>query len=352
MKHILLKTGRYLVAGIFSLYLGQASAQSFASLQAIHNSADTSLATVDVWVFFDGVDQQFLDDFNFREATAFQTVFAETPITIALAPANSTSIADTIPGTSFVTTLAANGKYVIMSQGNLGSGYAANPSGNSNSFGYLLISNALTEAGDTSTVSVSVVHGGTDAPNIDIYAAGAPVALVSDLSFGESTPYANLTPISLRLNLTQSDSDEVILSYAADLTDLGGLAGVIFASGYLTPGSNNGGEAFGLFMALADGTVGALDNVTSVKKLVSQKATVYPNPSNGEINMTWTSATEGMAQLKVMGLDGKLVYQSSINEQAGNNHLNVNFPKLNNGVYIIMVEGQSGIHTAKIQIAD
>ena len=351
MKHNLLKKGRYLVAGILSLMLGQVSAQSFASLQAIHNSADTSLATVDVWVFFDGVDQQFLDDFEFREATGFKTVFAETPITIALAPANSTSIADTIPGTSFVTTLAANGKYIIMSQGNLGSGYAANPSGNDIGFGYLLISSAMTESGDTNTVSVSVAHCATDVPNVDIYAAGAPVALVSDLGFGEASPYANLTPIVLRLNITQADSEAVILSYSADLSDLGGQAGVIFASGYLAPNNNNNGEAFGLFIALADGTVAPLDNVTSVRNVAVNNASVYPNPSQGKMAINWNSSTNGNAKLSLFGVDGKLVKQLDINETAGANHLDLNVDSLPNGVYMMVIESQSGIYTSKVQIA-
>ena len=60
-----------------------------ARVQVIHNSPDP---TVDVYAG----NTLLIDDFAFRTATTFIDVLANVPLSIAVAPANSTSVADAI----------------------------------------------------------------------------------------------------------------------------------------------------------------------------------------------------------------------------------------------------------------
>jgi len=58
-----------------------------ARVQVIHNSADMSAQTVDVWLD----DVLLIDNFEFRTATPFIDAPAGVEFTISIQPANSTS---------------------------------------------------------------------------------------------------------------------------------------------------------------------------------------------------------------------------------------------------------------------
>ena len=62
----------------------------FARAQIIHNSADGTLQTVDIYI--NGVNQ--FDNISFRDATPFFTTQVNDPVEIAIAPQTSTSVAD------------------------------------------------------------------------------------------------------------------------------------------------------------------------------------------------------------------------------------------------------------------
>jgi hypothetical protein len=77
--------------------------------------------------------------------------------------------------------------------------------------------------------------------------------LYNDLSYGEFSPYRQVLPMSYKLEVTPGgDNSVVVAAYEADLSGLAGGAAVVFASGFLNDAQ---GPAFGLFVALPDGTV-------------------------------------------------------------------------------------------------
>lgn len=266
MKRILLN---FLIAGgFFALNSVQLRAQN-ADVQVIHNCADTNAQLVDVYV--NGV--LTLDDFAFRTATNFISLPAALPYQVGIAPSTSTSVADVIA--NFNLTLQAGHRYVVMATGVLDTtSYAANPDGRSTAFDLVVQDNISPASADTNNVDIIVMHGSTDAPTVDVVPAGSNTPVVDNAAFRDFSSYLNLPATSLTLNLTPgNDNSNILASYIADLTGLGGGAGVVFASGFLDPSTNQNGAAFGLFAALPSGTVVQLPaNTTALLQVIHNAA--------------------------------------------------------------------------------
>ncbi len=219
---------------LLSLSLASFSAFSqTARLQVIHNSPEP---TVDVYVN-DGI---LLEDFVFRTATAYIDVPAGVPLTLDVAPAGSTSSAESIYDVTV--TLDEGETYVAIASGVVGD--PTTP------FGIWVQSGTREAALDGSSVDFIGVHGSPDAPTVDIIARDVAI-LLDDVSYGDISGYITVPAGSYVLDVTPgADNYNIVESFRADLSGLGGGAAVVFASGFLgsTPG-------FGLFAALPDGTV-------------------------------------------------------------------------------------------------
>ncbi|MCW5924517.1 MAG: DUF4397 domain-containing protein [Saprospiraceae bacterium] len=204
-----------------------------ARLQIIHNSPSP---TVDVYVN----GNLLLDDFEFRTATPFIDVLANVQISIAVAPANSTSVDDAIA--TFPALFFEGRTYIATASGILGD--LTTP--------FTLITNteareAALIAGD---VDVAVLHGSPGAPAVDVDAVFLVDDVVDNLAYGAFTSYIGLAPDKYDLAVRPAGTPNVLASYRADLTGLAGGAAYVFASGIL-----GGSPAFGLFAALPNGTV-------------------------------------------------------------------------------------------------
>ena len=210
-----------------------------ARVQLIHNSADPNAALVDIYKN----GNLYANDVAFRTAKAFDFVPADVVMNIGIAPASSTSVNDTIKNFSYT---FENGKtYVVSVLGIVGD--AATP----------LTLNINNVARETATlpnkVDVAVLHGATNAPAVDVDAVYVANDLIDNLSYGNVTGYLSLDPTVYDLAVRASGDPNVVATFRADLSTLSGDVAYVFASGLLggTPG-------FGLFAALADGTVIAL----------------------------------------------------------------------------------------------
>ena len=242
-------TKRLFILSTFAMLAvaGSALAQT-ASVQVIHNSPDPAAMAVDVYL---GGDLA-IDDFAFRTATPVLSLPAEVEIVIGIAPGGSVGPQDIIA--SFPVTLTAGGSYVVMATGVLDPSLPGNPEGLDTAF-TLNIFSPLTTSAPAGQVALLAYHGAPDAPTVDILADGVGV-LVPELSYGEFAGYLTVPAADYTLRVTPAGQNETIVaSFVAPLADLGGGAAVVFASGFL---SSRPGNAFGLFAALADGTVLAL----------------------------------------------------------------------------------------------
>ena len=306
-----------------------------ARLQVIHNAAEVAADPVDIYL--DGT--LLLDDFGFRNATPFIDAPAGVAINIGVAPGNSSSASDTLA--NFVFTLGNGETYVAIANGVLDpNSYASNPDGRSTAF-TIFVNPLAREEAVGSDVDFFVIHGATDAPTVDVIARGV-ATLVDDAAYGDITGYISVPPAEYTLDLTLADGTTVVESYVANLSGLGGGSAVVFASGFLDPSSNQNGEAFGIFFALADGTVGEFPaGVTSVENLGDINPTTYnlsqnfPNPFNPSTTINFTIPNSEFVTLKVYNILGSEV-ATLVNENLASGSYRFNFDAQNlaSGVYL------------------
>lgn len=229
-------------------------------VQLIHNSADPAFSTVDVYAIGpDGFPLLVEDDFNFREATEFIEIEDGT-WRFAFAPGNSTGIADTLFGQDL--TILPNTNYVAMAAGvnpaNVGS-FAANPDGNPISFAAYALENADTASQTSGEIALTVAHGATDVPAVDIFIRElGTAAVVNDAAFGDIAGPLQVPGADVTIDISLSNDSAVnVFTYSALLQTAGltDSAVFVFASGFLDPAANQSGPSFGLFAATAQGTV-------------------------------------------------------------------------------------------------
>ena len=104
--------------------------------------------------------------------------------------------------------------------------------------------------------------------------------LVDNAAYGDITPYITVPAASYILDVTPGDDNSTIVaSFKADLSGLGGGAAVVFASGFLTPGNNQNGPAFGIYAALPNGVVVAFPSVELARlQVIHNAADVAADP--------------------------------------------------------------------------
>jgi len=269
---------------VFLIAAGISVNAQTARVQVIHNSADLIADSVDVYLG----TTLLLDNFAFRTATPFIDAPAGVPITIGVAPKNSTSNADAVYTTTV--TLDDTKKYILIANGLVSTtGYS--PASTAVPFRLSVYDMALETSATAGNTSLLVMHGCTDAPTVDVKAGAT--TLVNDVAFGEfcSTGYLDLPESDYVIDVTTSDGATIVKRYSAPLTtlNLGDSAITVVASGFLNPTMNSSGPAFGLWVALAKG--GALIALpeqplpASVADALSNSAVkVYPNPVNDIVN--------------------------------------------------------------------
>ncbi|MEO6902831.1 MAG: DUF4397 domain-containing protein [Bacteroidia bacterium] len=254
-----------LIPAIAMLFAGQAFGQT-AELQVIHNAADPAAATVDVYVN----GKLTLDNFKFRTATPFVTLPAGVVLNIGIAPGNSTSVTDTLK--NFIVTLASGERYIAVANGVLEpSKFAINPDGKSTAFTLFLKNQIRKVAVKSTDVDFVAVHGASDAPKVDVIARTV-TTLVNDASYSNITGYVSVPAAKYVLDVTPAVGTPIVASFEADLSTLAGGSAVVFASGFLNPATNQNGPAFGLFAALANGTVVALPATSQARLQVIHNA--------------------------------------------------------------------------------
>ncbi len=313
---------------------------SQARLQVIHNAADPAADTVDVYVN----GNILLDNFVFRTATPYIFVPAGVALNIGVAPGNSTTAADTLK--NFAVTLTNGNTYIAVANGVLNpANFGTNPDARQTAF-ILFLQDQMREASATSgNVDFRVVHGATDAPTVDVIARSV-ATLVNDAAYGDITSYINVPAASYVLDVTPAAGSPVVATFQADLSALGGGSAVVLASGFLNPSSNQNGRSFGLIAVLANGNVVVFSNSTAIPENKKETFNVYPNPTAGEVQLTFAEAISAPATIGIYNAQGQELLLTALPAGAtGYNFSTEGFPK---GMYFISIRMGEAVATQKI----
>ncbi|MDX1910434.1 MAG: DUF4397 domain-containing protein, partial [Saprospiraceae bacterium] len=225
-----------------------------ARVQIIHNSPSP---TVDIYANGD----KLLDDFTYRSATPFIFVPADVAINLGVALSSSVSVDDTL--VNFSATFENGKTYIVTASGIVGD--------LNTPFNLNINDNARETAATSGKVDIAVLHGATDAPAVDVDAVFLADNVISNLSYGQFTPYLSLDPGKYDFAVRPSGNNTVVASYRADLSGLADGAAYVFASGLLA-----GNPDFGLYAALPNGTVIALPLTPTARVQVVHNA---PDPT-------------------------------------------------------------------------
>lgn len=244
---------------LFTLLAGGTTVAGYsqASVQIIHNCPTPAADPVNIYVY-DGTNwgaTPAVSNLGFREATPFISLpSGVSTLRVAVAPVDATpSITDTLVSFA-VPTLTTAESYIAMAAGEIGS--TTTPFN-------IFFGAGQQSSGASNEVDFTIFHGSTTAPGVSIFVNDAVTPAVSNLTYGNFTGYTTLTDnADYNVLLTLGTNiNTMVEGFVAPLQTLnaGGSAGVIFASGYLTP--MMGQPAFGLFLALPDGSVLTLPQI-------------------------------------------------------------------------------------------
>ncbi|NNM15781.1 MAG: T9SS type A sorting domain-containing protein, partial [Bacteroidia bacterium] len=91
-------------------------------------------------------------------------------------------------------------------------------------------------------------------------------------------------------------------------------------------------------------------NFNETKTSVMSDMVVYPNPSLGMVNIRFESSSNIQAEISLMDLTGRLVFNNKIDLVEGHNHASYNFEHLPKGVYILKSAWGNDFKTFRVVI--
>jgi hypothetical protein len=81
-------------------------------------------------------------------------------------------------------------------------------------------------------------------------------------------------------------------------------------------------------------------------------ASVFPNPTSGEISLAITSAAEEVLVLRIFDLPGRLVHSERIQAVQGSKLIRIDLSDLGEAVYLLQITGELGsVHTSRLAVA-
>lgn len=238
------------------ILLGSITAKAqFSRLQIINNCADQSYGGFDIYVDGTKATPPTFNDLFFRTSTAFFDVPAGSSVEIGIADQNSFDIDDTFHRQVF--TFNQSNTYIIVINGiESTSGYSpAQPFS-------LDVYSMAKEAASIGQTEALFMNGSTDAPTMDIRTG--LINMADDISYGSFSGYTQLSSSTdYKFRTTNPAGTQITNNFDAPLStsSVDGLSITVLTSGFVNPGNNSNGPAYGLWMSVSTG--GALIELQS-----------------------------------------------------------------------------------------
>lgn len=190
------------------------------SLQVIHAAEGESLEVLDVYVN----KERVINDLARNTASPFLTgipVQVGFPVEITLAPSTSTSASE-----GFFTSFAS-----VQYEGRNTIAIIGNPESASRPLDILTYQGAQILATDASKTAVSFLHAATKASPLDAVLREGGTMVFGALGYGAYTPYLNLAPEDLYLDVKVSGTSNILSTYRLSLGPYKGQAFQVYISG-------------------------------------------------------------------------------------------------------------------------
>lgn len=225
-------------------------------VQLIHNAPDPALSPVDIYLTEDfGIFPQsrFFDNVEFKTATPCLPV-EPGDYNLGFARANSNGPEEVLR--EFPFSFVAGEKYILMASG-VGTPANFPHPGNPEdiSFDVKSFTPGQVRSGMADEVDILAFQGVPDRRRFDVVADGMAPSFVNNIIYGRFKDYKSLSAGPHKLDVTSAGNITTFGSFYADLSRLGGRAGVMFLSGFVTPANTAIAPELGLCMALPNGHV-------------------------------------------------------------------------------------------------
>ncbi len=270
-------------------------------VQFIHNIADTSAQSLDIWMN----NQMLLDNHLFQKASPYLEVPANQNLTFSVLP--QTSISPDNPLTSLNLTLESGKHYIILLDG------IASSSGYSplTPVSMEIFANARTIALNNTKIDVLFHHGSIDAPEYSVFDFSMN-SIFEGLSYTMYSSYTEVNSTDQGWHLISGNG--ILKSYQVPLNTLQhtGKAVLAIVSGFYHPENNSNGHALGLYLIPAEG--GAyipLLDVTGTSEIQNDdNIKIYPNPAYDFIEVSVNNLAGPMI-LELYSLEGKKIWSKN-----------------------------------------
>jgi hypothetical protein len=120
---------------------------------------------------------------------------------------------------------------------------------------------------------------------------------------------------------------------------------------YIDTRPSNGTNYYRLRMNNKDGSY-IYGEIKSINNIVNFIATVYPNPVQSNLNLNFSNAVAGNAQVEIVNAEGKIVLSKQIRLTEGTSTQTFNTSSLSNGTYyvrLITQDGETGLEFLKMR---
>jgi hypothetical protein len=317
---------------------------NMAKVQVIHNSPDPVADSVDIYI--NGT--LALDNFAFRAATPFIDLPSGVVLNVGVAGKNSASADDTLANFP-LGPLMADEAYVVVAAGVLDpSQFDQSVNGSDIAFDLKVLANARTVSADGQQVDYMAFHGAPDAPAVDLF--NGPWIQLGPLGYGEFYfRYQTQPALQYTLDVKVAGTNTIATTIDADLRGLGGLAPIVFASGFLNPANNQNGPGFGFFAALPDGTVAPLP-AAHLRNGVAVKTgiTVSPNPAISRVEISLNADLAAQARsMELVDMNGRTLRSKLVD---GSLSYGMDLEGLSEGMYMLKIKTDTELVTERIQV--